>query len=50
MRDIYHRTTHTVLVELFATLIDTARYGDLRGHLAAWWQVATGRITGDTTI
>ena len=25
--------------ELLLTLLDALRYGDLRGHLAAWWAV-----------
>ena len=35
--------------ELWYTLIDILRYGDVRGHLRAWWEVATGRVTPDDT-
>lgn len=37
-----------MLGELWATLLDAVRCGDLRGHLAAWWAVASGRVTGET--
>ncbi len=30
--------------ELLATLADAMRYGDMAGHLRAWWSVATGEV------
>jgi len=36
--------------ELVAALQDTLVCGDLPGHLAAWWRVATGRVTSEDRI
>ena len=30
--------------ELRAALVDAGECGDLRGHLAAWWGLMTGRV------
>ncbi|MCD6345404.1 MAG: hypothetical protein J7M17_07375 [Anaerolineae bacterium] len=37
------------LRELLTMLIDSARHGDLTGHLRAWQLVTTGKVTPDTT-
>lgn len=34
--------------ELVATLWDALRYGDLKGHLRAWWAVVQGEVGPDT--
>jgi hypothetical protein len=36
--------------ELVTILCDTLVNGDLRGHLAAWWNVYTYRITPETRV
>jgi len=36
------------LQELCFSLRAAERDGDLAGHLAAWWEVVTGRITAET--
>jgi hypothetical protein len=33
--------------ELALTLADVLECGDLRGHLAAWWGVVSGRVDMD---
>jgi len=33
---------------LWATLPYATRHGDWRGHLTAWWAVATGEVTTET--
>lgn len=38
-------TKSTVLWELWHTLTDAARCGDLRGHLMSWWEVITGAVS-----
>ena len=37
------------LRELLTMLIDSARHGDLTGHLRVWRLVVVGKITPDTT-
>jgi hypothetical protein len=34
--------------ELVAVIVDAARCGDWRGHLAAWWRVLRGQVRADT--
>ena len=34
-----------MLRELWASMRDTVQVGDWRGHLAAWWLVATGKVS-----
>ena len=36
--------------ELWATLCDVWKCGDLPGHLAAWWAVATGQVTASGRV
>jgi hypothetical protein len=38
----------SVIGELFAVLLAGLQEGDLPGLLRAWWQVATGQVTGET--
>jgi uncharacterized NAD(P)/FAD-binding protein YdhS len=37
-----------MLRELWATLVDVIREGDLVGHLQAWWDVVGRRVTPET--
>jgi hypothetical protein len=34
------------ITELLTVLLDALSTGDLRGHLAAWWSVVSGNLTG----
>ena len=36
------------ILELCYSLRAAESDGDLSGHLAAWWEVVTGRITSET--
>jgi hypothetical protein len=38
------------LRELAGTLADVVVCGDLRGHLATWWDVVTGRVDVDGPV
>ena len=45
-----YKSVMLALVELAHTLRDTLENGDLFGHLQAWWEVATGKITPETRL
>ena len=36
-----------ILRELYWTLAEAWRCGDLAGHLRAWWKVITGKVEVD---
>jgi hypothetical protein len=38
----------TAVKELALTLADVLECGDMRGHIVAWWEVVTGKVTPDS--
>ncbi len=38
------------LQELYSTLLDVIWYGDLAGHLRAWWRVVRGEIDVEAQV
>lgn len=47
VRDLCPIGLRAAVRELVGTLADVLECGDLRGHLAAWWDVVAGRVDVD---
>ncbi len=48
--DLFGIGARAALTELWATLADVARCGDLAGHMVTWWDVIKGTTRADDRV